>query len=118
MFSPNKELVASNVSYISVVDLTVQADRPISNIIKVNIFFIPFPILKSKNCHFTKDLPFRYVYLSFNPVHLASPVSFNKIGEDSALQYTCMVLSKCSGCSALYVTSKETEPFGRIGSPE
>lgn len=44
--------------------------------------------------------------------HFASPVILNKIGEESALQYTFMILSKRPGCSAIYVTDKATESLG------
>lgn len=48
----------------------------------------------------------------------ASPVILKTTGEDSALQYTVIVLSKCSGSSALYVTFSNIEFPGRTGSLE
>ena len=51
-------------------------------------------------------IPFNHFFncsRSFIPSisYFASPLIFNTNGEVSALQYTVIVLSKCSGCSAL-----------------
>ena len=53
-------------------------------------------------------------YLSHLP-YWAVPIIRKTIGEDAVLQYTVMVLSKCSGCSTLYVTHNSKLSLGLTG---
>lgn len=53
-------------------------------------------------------------YLRHLP-YWAVPIIRKTIGEDAVLQYTVMVLSKCSGCSALYVTHNSKLSLGLTG---
>ena len=63
-------------------------------------------------------IPCFFISISFMSSYSASPVILKTTGEDSALQYTVIVLSKCSGSSALYVTFSNIEFPGRTGSLE